>query len=959
MANAGAQCTVWGSAMWLEFVIAIPLLLCWAPLWGSRVAGRNGAAWAAGGVTAMSIVALSQVAAPVLDGGIVLTRIPWMPTLGMDLALRLDGLALLMCTLVLGIGLLVVLYGRYYLSTFDRDDRFFAFLLLFMGAMLGVVTSENLLVLVVFWELTSVSSFLLVAFKNDKADARRGARRALGVTGLGGLCLLGGVLMLGDVAGSFDLTTVLASHDVIVADDRYPYLLSLVLLGVFTKSAQFPFHFWLPGAMSAPTPASAYLHSATMVKAGVFLLVRLWPALSGTTLWFVLVTGVGLTTMVFAAFVALFERDIKGLLAYSTISHLGLITALAGLNTTMAVVAAIFHIINHATFKASLFMAAGIIDHEAGTRNMDELGGLAKYMRSTAVLAAVASSAMAGIPLLNGFLSKEMFFKEAVEVGEVAGWALPVLATLGGAFSVAYSICFVWGVFFGPETGKLKTTPHPPPVWMQAPVWLLVALCILVGVVPGLVIQPALRGIATSVLGANTPDIEIHVWHGFNVPLMMSFAAVAVGLLLFAKYDALVRLKARFPRAPKGVRLYNAALSFAYRIARGITEVCYTDSLPRYIVLVVVSALVLGLSPFVGEGLDGFTAPSGLQAAELPVVAFVGVFVLGAVCTVRFRHRRFLALIMLSLCGLGTTLLFVELSAPDLALTQLSVELATTVLILLALYFLPEDSDREGSKARHGRDWAIAGAIGLGVTGLMYAVLSRPVSSIADYYIAQAKPYGGGTNIVNVILVDFRGFDTMGEVTVLAVAALAIAAMLENVRLIRRETTMGATVRSKDLHPFMLAVMTRPLLPLLLLVALFILLRGHNLPGGGFIAGLVTAVALALQFLSSGLRWTFERLQINYIAAVALGLLITLATGLAAMLFGQPFLTSAFTHVHLGPIEFELASAMAFDLGVFITVVAVLLIMMVRLGQVGEEKGEHQDEQPDQGKGEQKGASTP
>ncbi len=927
--------------MWLELVIAIPLALFWAPLWGSRVAGRNGAAWAAGGVTALSILALTQVAAPVLDGGVVLTRIPWMPTLGMDLALRLDGLALLMCTLVLGIGLLVILYGRYYLSTFDRDDRFFAFLLLFMGAMLGVVTSENLLVLVVFWELTSVTSFLLVAFKNDKADARRGARRALGVTGLGGLALLGGVLLLGDVAGSFDLSVVLASHDVIVADPRYPYLLSLVLLGVFTKSAQFPFHFWLPGAMSAPTPASAYLHSATMVKAGVFLLVRLWPALSGTTLWFVLVTGVGLTTMVFAAFVALFERDIKGLLAYSTISHLGLITALAGLNTTMAVVAAIFHIINHATFKASLFMAAGIIDHEAGTRDMDALGGLAKSMRSTAVLAVVASSAMAGIPLLNGFLSKEMFFKEAVEVGEVAGWAIPALATLGGAFSVAYSVSFVWGVFFGPQTGKLKTTPHPPPVWMQAPVWFLVALCILVGVVPGLVIEPALRGIATSVLGASTPDIEIHLWHGFNVPLLMSFAAVGIGLALFVKYDALVRIKARLPRVPRGVRLYNIALGLAYRLARAITERCYTDSLPRYIVLVVLSALVLGLSPFVGAGVGFFEAPRPLQAVQLPVVAFVGLLVLGAVCTVRFRHRRFLALIMLSLCGLGTTLLFVELSAPDLALTQLSVELATTVLILLALYFLPEDSHDEGTRARHGRDWAIAGAVGLGVTGMLYAVLTRPASSIADYYIAQSQPHGGGTNIVNVILVDFRGFDTMGEVTVLAVAAIAIAAMLENVRLVRRETTLGATVRAKDRHPFLLAIMTRPLMPLLLLVALFILLRGHNLPGGGFIAGLVTAVALVLQFLASGLRWTFERLRINYLAATALGLLITLTTGLAAMLFGQPFLTSTFTHVHLGPVEFEIASAMAFDLGVFITVVAVLLIILVRLGEVGEEAGEN------------------
>ncbi len=925
--------------MWLIAVIAIPLLLCWVPIWGSRIAGRNGSAWGAGIVTALSMLALTQTIDPVLEGGMATATVEWMPTLGMNLAVRLDGLALLMCTLVLGIGALVVLYGRYYLDHFDRDDRFFAFLLLFMGAMLGVVTSENILGLVVFWELTSVSSFLLVAFKNDKAEARKGARRALGVTGLGGLCLLGGMLILGDVVGSYALTDVLAAHDRIVADARYPYLLGLILLGVFTKSAQFPFHFWLPGAMSAPTPASAYLHSATMVKAGVFLLVRFWPALSGTDLWFWAVTGVGLSTMVFSAFVALFQRDIKGLLAYSTISHLGLITALAGLNTTMAVVAAIFHIINHATFKASLFMAAGIIDHEAGSRDLEELGGLAKYMRSTAVLAAVAASAMAGIPLLNGFLSKEMFFKEAVEVGAVAGWALPTLATIGGIFSVAYSVRFVWGVFFGPETGKLDKTPHPPPTWMQFPVWLLVALCVVVGVIPAVVIEPSLIAISRSVLGEATPHIEIHLWHGVNLPLVMSLIAVAVGVLMFLNYDRVAALRNRFPTVPRGVKLYNQALGVLYRLARDVTEVCYTDSLTRYTVLVLVSGLVLCLSPFVSGGMPAWSFEA-LKAEELPAVAFVTLLVLGAVATVKLRRRRLFALIVLGLSGLGTTLLFVELSAPDLALTQLSVELATTVLILLALFFLPEESEKEGSGARHGRDWIIAGSVGLGLSAMLYAVLSRPASSIAEYYIAQSKPEGGGTNIVNVILVDFRGFDTMGEVTVLAIAAVAIAALLENVRMVRRKTTLGTTQRASQPYPFMLAIMTRPLLPLLLLVAVFIMLRGHNLPGGGFIAGLVTAVALVLQFLASGLRWTFERLRIDYTVATALGLIIVLATGATAMLFGQPFLTTAFTHVHLGPIDFELASAMAFDLGVFITVVAVLLIIMVRLGEVGVEEGE-------------------
>ena len=931
--------------MWLVAVIAIPILLCWVPIWGSRIAGRNGSAWGAGLVTALSMLALSQTFQPTLDGGMATETIDWMPTLGLQLAFRLDGLALLMCVLVLGIGALVVLYGRYYLDHVDRDDRFFSFLLLFMGAMLGVVTSENLLGLVVFWELTSVSSFLLVAFKNDKAAARKGARRALGVTGLGGLCLLAGMLLLGEVAGGYALTDVLAAHDQIVADSRYPYVLILILLGVFTKSAQFPFHFWLPGAMSAPTPASAYLHSATMVKAGVFLLIRLWPALAGTDLWFWIVTGVGMTTMVFAAFVALFERDIKGLLAYSTISHLGLITALAGLNTTTAVVAAIFHVINHATFKASLFMAAGIVDHEAGTRDLDALGGLAKYMRSTAILAGVAASAMAGIPLLNGFLSKEMFFKEAVEVGAVTSLALPALATIGGIFSVAYSARFVWGIFFGPETGKLPKTPHPPPTWMQVPVWLLVTLCVVVGMVPALVIQTPLIGIARSALGEATPAIDIHVWHGFNVPLAMSASAVVVGALIFRSYDTAAKLREGLPRAPKGVSIYNDALGLAFRFARGFTERCYNDSLTRYIVLVLVSALVIGSSPFLGSGaphsdMGWDLAP--LQREELPALAFIAVLILGAVATVKFRSRRFVALIVVGLTGLGTTLMFVEFSAPDLALTQLSVELATTVLILLALFFLPENSPPEGSSARHGRDWLIAGGVGLGLTALMFAVLSRPASSIADYYIAMAKPGGGGTNIVNVILVDFRGFDTMGEVTVLAVAALAIAALLENVHLVRRRTTLGATVRDDERHPFLLAIMTRPLLPLLLLVAAFILLRGHNLPGGGFIAGLVTAVALVLQFLASGLRWTFERLDIDYTVATALGLLIALATGAAAMLFGQPFLTTAYTYVNLGPLHFELATAMAFDIGVFITVVAVLLLILVRLGEVGEEEGEHE-----------------
>jgi len=926
--------------MTLAFAIFLPLLSCWVPLLGPRIPGKNGSSWLSGAVTLSSLVALLAATTDGIPEPPRILAIPWMPQLGLSLSLRLDGLSFLFCSLVLGIGLLVILYGRYYLEDEDERDRFFAFLLLFMGAMLGLVASENLLGMVVFWELTSVSSFLLVAFKNHEAAARRGARRALGVTGLGGLALLGGVLLLGKVAGSFALTEVLAAGDVIRADPRYPAVLGLILVGVFTKSAQVPFHFWLPGAMSAPTPASAYLHSATMVKAGVFLLARLWPALAGTEIWFVTVTGIGLATMLFAAVVALFQDDIKGLLAYSTISHLGLITALFGLNTETGVVAGLFHILNHATFKASLFMAAGIIDHETGTRDLTRLGGLAPYMKSTALLATVASSAMAGIPLLNGFLSKEMFFKEAVDVGTHTSqpWFIPTVATVAGAFSVAYSVRFVWDVFFRPETGRLEKAPHPPPAWMQVPVAILVTLCLLVGTAPALVAEPLLVDVSRSVLGPATPEIHLHIWHGFNLPLVMSLLAVLVGVGLHLGRRPLAGGLAGRKLLPSGAAIYAGAIGATVRAARRITEGLHDHSLSRYVFALVGSALVLGVLPFV----DGTSPGPGADFAPitssppLALVAYSGLFVLGAVGTVFFHRRRLLAMLVLGLSGLGSTLIFVELSAPDLALTQLSVEFATTVLILLALAHLPAHAPVTSGPARRVRDATIAGAVGLGIAGLMGAVLTRPFDTISDYYIATSREHGGGGNVVNVILVDFRGFDTLGEITVLGIAAIAIAAMLHAVRIPRPETAADGQPWSRDRHPFLLRVMSRPLLPLLLLVAVYLMLRGHNLPGGGFIGGLVASVALILQFMASGLAFASPRLRFNFIATAAAGLAVALFTGVGAMVLGAPFLTSAFSHVHLGPFDFELASALAFDLGVFLTVVAVLLITLSRLGHVGE-----------------------
>ncbi len=424
--------------MTLFFAVLMPFLGAAGVAWASRL-GRSSAILVCFMVVLVPVILLLSLIDPLVAGETRIERFTWLPTVGLDFAFRFDGLGLLFSGLILGIGSLVVLYARYYLSSKDSLGRLYAYLLLFMGAMLGVVLSENLIQMLVFWELTSLSSFLLIGYWRHREDARTGARMALAVTGAGGLALFAGILLLGRMTGSYDLSVVLASGDLIRAHPLYVPALLLILLGVFTKSAQFPFHFWLPHAMAAPTPVSSYLHSATMVKAGVFLLARLFPALSGTLEWNYLVVGFGMMTLLTGAVIALFQHDLKGLLAYSTISHLGLITVLFGIGTPLAAVAGVFHIINHATFKAGLFMAAGIIDHETGTRDMRRINGLWKYMPYTGTLALVAASAMAGVPLFNGFLSKEMFFGEAAGVGGAMalGWLLPVAATLAGAFAVA------------------------------------------------------------------------------------------------------------------------------------------------------------------------------------------------------------------------------------------------------------------------------------------------------------------------------------------------------------------------------------------------------------------------------------------------------------------------------------------------------------------------------------------
>ncbi len=886
-------------------------------------------AWSAALPTLAALALVVAQTPRVMAGAVLEASRSWVPSLGLALTIRMDGYAWMFAILVLAIGLLILLYARYYLSEDENLPRFFASLMLFMGSMMGVVLAGNLVLLVVFWELTSLSSFLLIGYWHRDAAARSGARMALVVTGLGGLALLGGMLLLGNIVGSFELTAVLGAAGAVQEHPLYLPMLVLVLLGAFTKSAQFPFHFWLPRAMAAPTPVSAYLHSATMVKAGVFLLGRLYPVLSQTDAWFYLVSTAGMLTLVIGAYRAMFAHDLKGLLAYSTVSHLGLITLLFGFGSSLAAVAAVFHIMNHATFKASLFMAAGIIDHETGTRDMRILNGLWRSMPHTTALAVVAAGAMAGVPLLNGFISKEMFFAEALTVAELHDLRPiePALAVIASMFSVAYSLRFI-SIFFKGDGSGMPREPHGAPRFMLVPIETLVLVCVLVGVAPALFVGPVLAIAAKAVLGGELPHYELALWHGFNLPLFMSAIAFAGGALLFVNRGRLYAFDRRFVPPLTAEQIYDTLVDGVTRASAGITRLLETGSLQRYVLFLVATALALGVAPL----LDYSFFPGTAERNPLNAVNFAGAFILttAAIATAVAHRQRLVALVMISVVGLLVAITFVRLSAPDLALTQLLVEMVTILLVLLALDYLPRQTPLESQPARRVRDVLLAGAAGIGVAALAWGVLTRPQDTISHYYVEQSKPAGGGTNIVNVILVDFRGFDTLGEIAVLGIAALGVLVMLSGVNL---ATVRRITPRARDRSPVILTMITRALLPFALLFSLFLLLRGHNLPGGGFIAGLMTAIALILQYVASGSQWTEARLRVRYRAVIAIGLLTAFATGLGALVFGYPFLSATFTYVHVPMIgEIELATAMIFDIGVFLTVVGATMLMLSRLG---------------------------
>ncbi len=904
--------------------------------------GRGVHAGLAAAASGAGLGVLALLAPPILAGTVPAATVPWVPALGLDVSLMLDPLGLLFAGLILGIGLLVVIFAHFYLAAGEATGRFFASLMLFQGAMLGIVVAGNVLLLLTFWELTSLSSFLLIGFWRDDAAARQGARMALAVTGGGGLALIAGMVLLGSAAGSFDLMTILARGDIVRASPQYPAILILVLIGCFTKSAQFPFHFWLPHAMAAPTPVSAYLHSATMVKAGVFLLARLWPVLAGTELYTGIVSSVGLVTMIFGAFVALFRHDLKSILAYSTISQLGLLVMLLGFSLELAAVAAVLHILNHAAFKAALFMAAGIVDHETGTRDIRRLGGLARVMPITAIIATAAAAAMAGLPPMGGFISKEMMLDAALHAGLFGlPWLVPVAVTFGAALSAGYSLRFAVHLFFGaPRDPEPHRRAHDPGGGMWLPPAVLVTVALALGVAPMLLAGPLVAAVSGAVIGRPMPAPELALWHGITPALGLSALAVALGAVLLWRHS---RLLARYAavRLLDAKRIFDAGLAAADAVTLRLHRAIHAPSLQRML-FAVFAVMVLAVADgwSTGGGRFGGARP-GLPAPPVAILAW-GLLIAATGAVVVAQRRRFRALVYVSVIGLIVALAFVHLSAPDLALTQIAVEVVTILLLLLALNLLPKQPPTLSSQARRWRDAAIAGLGGIGVGGAAWAMLTRnPVDPISAYHIANSYSGGGGHNVVNVILVDFRAFDTLGEIIVLGIAGLAIYALLDTAT----RGVAGARLRawqedmphSPERHPMMFVMATRLLLPLVLAAGAYIFLRGHNEPGGGFIAALIVAIGFLLQYLASGFDWTDRRRKVGEHSLIGFGVLLAVGTGLGSLLFGANFLTSAFGYFTLPLIgKFELATATLFDAGVFAVVLGAVLMALAQLSQIAQ-----------------------
>jgi len=785
-------------------VVLVPFIFALLISMLYRFISKKYIGWLVTAVSLVLFIILTTYIPRISNGEIITFTHEWIPSLGINFTTYLDGLSLMFSLLITGVGSLVGLYSIFYLSKSEQLYHFYCYLLLFMGAMLGVVLSDNILVLYGFWEMTSVSSFLLIAFWHHRKASRAGARKSMLITVAGGISMLAGFLMLYEMSGTLSIREIIEKAGLIRESALFVPALVLVLLGAFTKSAQFPFYIWLPDAMEAPTPVSAYLHSATMVKAGIYLVARFTPVFGNEAAWFWLVTGVGLFTLFWGSFNAVKQVDLKAMLAFSTVSQLGLIMSLLGMGSvaiylghssetviyTQAAFAAIFHLINHSTFKGALFMMVGILDHELGTRDLRRLGGLMYFMPLTFTIALIGCLSMAGLPPFNGFLSKEMFFAATLHIQDLSilsldhiGFLIPLVAWIASVFTFVYCLIIVGKTFFGKvKTHLLDKHPHEAPVGMLISPYILIILVVGIFFFPNLlgryVLNPAMASIFPMFPSAEELAPTIHAWHGFFSPeLWMTILAVVAGIFLYSLLKSWKPIYRILPYHLSLNALFNNGILWSESLSARFTRRYMTGNLTDYFVYIFVAFLLVVGGYFLYGDVFSWSPvnPESLDVFEAILMVIIMVSSIG----ILFAKSRITIVFLTSVLGYSVAFFFIVFRAPDLALTQLVVESVSTVLFLLCFRHLPEIKRGVQSKWKEARNLVISLAMGATVTMAGLAALHyEKFKTISEYY-NDSYLLAGGKNIVNTILGDFRAFDTMLEVVVLFIAGLGVYTLIK------------------------------------------------------------------------------------------------------------------------------------------------------------------------------------
>lgn len=788
--------------MTIHIAILLPLIIAAFIPFLHRYITRKWIGWLVLIAPVTAFLLLVRFIPRIASGETVTYTVDWMPSLGIQFTTYLDGLSMLFSLLITGVGTLVVFYAIFYLSTKEALHHFYCYLLLFMGAMLGVVFSDNLIVLYTFWELTSVSSFLLIAFWHHRRASRNGARKSMLITVTGGIAMLAGFLMLYILTGTFSIRAIIAQAQVISSEPLFVVALICVLLGAFTKSAQFPFHIWLPQAMEAPTPVSAYLHSATMVKAGIYIVARMTPIFAYHMSWFWIVTFVGLITLFWGSFNAVKQTDLKALLAFSTVSQLGMIMSLFGMGSiayhidvpTEAIIyaeasfVALFHLVNHSTFKGALFMMVGIIDHEAGTRDVRKLGGLMTIMPATFTIAVIGSLSMAGLPPFNGFLSKEMFFTSALEMtsdtlslSKVTA-VIPMLAWVASVFTFIYCMIIIFKTFLGKKSELLAVRKiHEAPIGMLISPFVLIIFVIGIFIFPNVLVKYVLAPAMLSVFPTLAPMEEltpkVYAWHGFNTELLMTIGVVLCGIVLYMTLSKWRRIYDTLPQQLMLNNVFDRVLIESITVSSFITKLYMTRSLRHYMMYIYMFVIVVVGSFFIWQDTFRFSAANN-ATAHLYEVLLVFVMAIAAIAML-FVKSRVTAVVLNGVLGFGVSIFFVIFRAPDLALTQLIVESVTTVLFLLCFTYLPEWKHERSKVYVKVTNAIISIAVGMFVVAVALSVIYFNEFKTISSYFENAYELAGGKNIVNTILGDFRAFDTMLEVVVLCIAGLGVYTMMK------------------------------------------------------------------------------------------------------------------------------------------------------------------------------------